>query len=120
MTANAKKYPLRAGFQREWQRVRSRPLYLLLLLILPLAGWGILAATFYEGVPRNMPIAIIDHDNSAFSRELIRSIDATSTMQVAAYAMSPQEGEDLMKQGRSEEHTSELQSRGHLVCRLLL
>lgn len=99
MTANAKKYPLRAGFQREWQRVTSRPLYLLLLLILPLAGWGILAATFYEGVPRNMPIAIIDHDNSAFSRELIRSIDATSTMQVAAYAMSPQEGEDLMKQG---------------------
>src|SRR5690625_4686904 len=99
MTANAKKYPLRAGFQREWQRVRRRPLYLLLLLILPLVGWSILAATFYEGVPRNMPIAIIDHDNSAFSRELIRSIDATSTMQVAAYAMSPQEGEDLMKQG---------------------
>src|SRR5207253_11263526 len=24
------------------------------------------------------------------------------------------------RQGRSEEHTSELQSRGHLVCRLLL
>src|SRR5207253_9460046 len=26
----------------------------------------------------------------------------------------------LLEQGRSEEHTSELQSRGHLVCRLLL
>src|SRR5439155_21660114 len=26
----------------------------------------------------------------------------------------------LMLAGRSEEHTSELQSRGHLVCRLLL
>src|SRR5207253_8077564 len=25
----------------------------------------------------------------------------------------------LISQGRSEEHTSELQSRGHLVCRLL-
>src|SRR5690625_5653796 len=25
-----------------------------------------------------------------------------------------------IEQGRSEEHTSELQSRGHLVCRLLL
>src|SRR5690625_6266697 len=25
-----------------------------------------------------------------------------------------------LKQARSEEHTSELQSRGHLVCRLLL
>src|SRR5690625_3424744 len=30
--------------------------------------------------------------------------------------------EDVLadQQGRSEEHTSELQSRGHLVCRLLL
>src|SRR5690625_6760900 len=27
---------------------------------------------------------------------------------------------ELMEPGRSEEHTSELQSRGHLVCRLLL
>src|SRR5690625_5516890 len=26
----------------------------------------------------------------------------------------------IKTQGRSEEHTSELQSRGHLVCRLLL
>src|SRR5690625_5322749 len=28
--------------------------------------------------------------------------------------------EDWYKEYRSEEHTSELQSRGHLVCRLLL
>src|SRR5690625_7050716 len=27
---------------------------------------------------------------------------------------------DKLRAGRSEEHTSELQSRGHLVCRLLL
>src|SRR5207253_5653308 len=27
---------------------------------------------------------------------------------------------ELQRMGRSEEHTSELQSRGHLVCRLLL
>src|SRR5690625_6216679 len=26
----------------------------------------------------------------------------------------------MLQDGRSEEHTSELQSRGHLVCRLLL
>src|SRR5690625_6988690 len=29
-------------------------------------------------------------------------------------------GEDSYTNGRSEEHTSELQSRGHLVCHLLL
>src|SRR5690554_3728605 len=34
--------------------------------------------------------------------------------------MSPFELLDIIKQVRSEEHTSELQSRPHLVCRLLL
>src|SRR5690625_5338775 len=34
------------------------------------------------------------------------------------YASDPAAG--VRKSGRSEEHTSELQSRGHLVCRLLL
>src|SRR5690625_1202160 len=34
--------------------------------------------------------------------------------------VSEQELEDALTQVRSEEHTSELQSRGHLVCRLLL
>src|SRR5690625_6606306 len=29
-------------------------------------------------------------------------------------------GESIRSESRSEEHTSELQSRGHLVCRLLL
>src|SRR5437870_8418353 len=29
-------------------------------------------------------------------------------------------GQELLESTRSEEHTSELQSRGHLVCRLLL
>src|SRR2546422_6844703 len=32
----------------------------------------------------------------------------------------PEEERDLTDAGRSEEHTSELQSRLHLVCRLLL
>src|SRR5690625_6191623 len=32
----------------------------------------------------------------------------------------PHEGVGSIEEVRSEEHTSELQSRGHLVCRLLL
>src|SRR5690625_7015670 len=38
-----------------------------------------------------------------------------------AYTISPNEdAEAILIATRSEEHTSELQSRGHLVCRLLL
>src|SRR5437660_9595461 len=35
-------------------------------------------------------------------------------------ARKQQRGREQTVNGRSEEHTSELQSRGHLVCRLLL
>src|SRR5690625_6631128 len=35
------------------------------------------------------------------------------------HEISEEEREEFVKIGRSEEHTSELQSRGHLVCRLL-
>src|SRR5690625_7113255 len=34
--------------------------------------------------------------------------------------LSPKKNRPSLFAGRSEEHTSELQSRGHLVCRLLL
>src|SRR5215208_8423580 len=40
-----------------------------------------------------------------------------ATMRVASHCWMP---DSKRRCGRSEEHTSELQSRGHLVCRLLL
>src|SRR3712207_7630354 len=39
---------------------------------------------------------------------------------VAAHASSPGASRTGKEEGRSEEHTSELQSRQYLVCRLLL
>src|SRR5690625_6619196 len=42
------------------------------------------------------------------------------TMIVVAAASGTSAGSEAAVTPRSEEHTSELQSRGHLVCRLLL
>src|SRR5207253_11485152 len=43
-----------------------------------------------------------------------------ATGQVALLAAVPRHEPGVLSDARSEEHTSELQSRGHLVCRLLL
>src|SRR5437870_9155179 len=39
---------------------------------------------------------------------------------VTHFASALKDARTIIWNGRSEEHTSELQSRGHLVCRLLL
>src|SRR5690625_4670953 len=50
-----------------------------------------------------------------------RTLSATSKEQIRQKITSQQtEITNKLKQQRSEEHTSELQSRGHIVCRLLL
>src|SRR5690625_5781522 len=48
-------------------------------------------------------------------REAVISILTSHTTRPASYYRNR-----IRNAGRSEEHTSELQSRGHLVCRLLL
>src|SRR3712207_7124508 len=45
---------------------------------------------------------------------------STSTATATAAALPETGGASLLALGRSEEHTSELQSRQYLVCRLLL
>src|SRR5690606_40877990 len=49
-----------------------------------------------------------------FSRHVLNSVTPSGT----AHHMRP--GRDQSSLGRSEEHTSELQSRENIVCRLLL
>src|SRR5690625_5909452 len=54
-----------------------------------------------------------------------KHLDPIFIQQSSAVALSQAKAEiirmgEYAAQGRSEEHTSELQSRGHLVCRLLL
>src|SRR5439155_6356905 len=48
------------------------------------------------------------------------STSATKNTTVLASAIATPRGPPAPNPRRSEEHTSELQSRGHLVCRLLL
>src|SRR5215208_7477789 len=50
-------------------------------------------------------------------RSTLAGLDPTSSWNRFLRALDSDIGDG---QGRSEEHTSELQSRGHLVCRLLL
>src|SRR2546422_2157694 len=47
-------------------------------------------------------------------------LDAPLHLAAGVQVAAPRERDEALGVGRSEEHTSELQSRLHLVCRLLL
>src|SRR5207253_9218984 len=84
-----------------------------------------LTCVFAERVRSAVPRAIRTTARNAVVRASSRDGQSRPTrVDGAAYDDAPDDMGNLQKivppfPGRSEEHTSELQSRGHLVCRLL-
>ena len=103
MTATASSGAARTGVlavaRREVGRILSRPIYPMLMLVLPVLSFVVLWAIFRSQVPSGLPVAVLDSDHSGLSRRLVRMIDATRTMRVAFEISSLGEGEDLVRRG---------------------
>src|SRR5690625_6298483 len=70
------------------------------------------AAVISAANARASPVVVVDSSGAPHpSTPMCRTGSPLNSLTVAVIACCS---------GRSEEHTSELQSRGHLVCRLLL
>jgi ABC-2 type transport system permease protein len=69
---------------REWRFLRRNPWELALASWLPLLCVAMFAWLLHAGVARDLPIAVVDDDRSALSRELIRSLDASPGLEVTA------------------------------------
>lgn len=65
--------------------------------IVPLVLFVLGVNIFSVGVLRDVPIGVIDHDNSSSSRELIRYIDASSLMSVKHIYIDEDSAIDAMK-----------------------
>lgn len=92
---------VRAVVAREFARIRGRTIYLFLLLIFPAVSFAILAAVFHNAVPSDLPVTVCDQDGSVLSRRIVRMIDATRTIRVAARVNDPAEGVRRMQDGSS-------------------
>lgn len=92
---------LRAGILREIANAASSRTLWMLTVILPLASFALLYATFRSGVPRELPVAVLDADRSAFSRMVVRAVDASPTIRVALPVRTPREGLDSLLRGQA-------------------
>lgn len=90
-----------AVLRREIHRIVHQPMYWLLMVILPLIAFSFFAVMLQKGgVAQNLPIAVVDQDNTSLSRKVIQMIDATPTAWVAYGAQSMEQAERMMREGQ--------------------
>jgi len=77
--------PFRSVLLREWRRMTSRRLYFGVCIILPLFTLFFMATIFGNGQMENIPIGIVDQDNTASSRAIARNISAVPTFKVTKH-----------------------------------
>lgn len=83
--------PFRSVLHREWQRMTSRRLYFGVCIILPLFTLFFMATVFGNGQMENIPIGIVDQNNTATSRTIARNISAVPTFKVAKHYVNEAE-----------------------------
>ena len=85
--------------RREWQRLTRQPLYLFCMVGAPLICFLFFLSLMGKGLPTDLPIAVVDEDNSATSRSLIRQLDAFEQSRVTLLTASFAEGREAMQRG---------------------
>lgn len=85
--------------KREMKRLVSRPLYLFCMLFAPLFSAFFFLSLMDSGLPTDLPVAIVDMDNSSTSRNLVRQLSAFQQTGVIMRTASFTEARTAMQQG---------------------
>lgn len=85
-------------FIRECKRIVSSKVFIWGFIIAPILSMLVLVYMMDEGLPRKIPIAVVDFDNSATSRKLIRQLDAFPKTDIKFKSLNFREARQRMEQ----------------------
>ena len=85
--------------RREMHRMVSTPLYFFCILVAPLISMTFFLSLMREGLPKDLPIAVVDLDNTETSRNLVRQLDAFEQTSVYIRTGSFSEAREAMQRG---------------------
>lgn len=85
--------------RREIRRICSRPIYLVGMLLVPLFMAFFFLSLLGEGLPRRVPVAIVDLDHSQISRRITRQLDATELCDITCHKESYSQAMDAVQRG---------------------
>ncbi len=86
---------VRAVARRELRIFRQRPIYLLGSVVTVLFCTVFYLTFFKDGLPHDLPIGVVDFDNSSFSRNFSQQLDATQLGKVVKYNSFKAANEDM-------------------------
>lgn len=84
---------------RECGFVRRNPVYLLSFLVFPLFCVVFFTSLMAEGQPEDMPVGVVDIDNSSVSRNIVRRLDAMQSSRVVAHYPSVSDARKAVQRG---------------------
>lgn len=88
-----------AVFRRESNYLLTRPIYLFAVILAPLLVTALLLYMMGQGLPTNMPVAVVDEDHTSTSRSLVRTLDAFQSVDVVMQPETMPEALSAMRRG---------------------
>lgn len=85
--------------RREICRLASRPIYLVGMLVVPLAMTFFFLEMLREGLPLKVPAGVVDMDHSTMSRGIVRSLNSMELVDVVAQPTDYNQAMDALQRG---------------------
>lgn len=85
--------------RRECRRLVSKPIYLFCMIVAPLFCYIFFTTLMDSGLPTNMPVGIVDQDETSVTRQLTRTLDAFQQSKIVAHYPTFNEARQAMQRG---------------------
>jgi len=85
--------------ERETGRICKLPIYFFCMIVAPIGCLFFMLTLMQDGLPTNLPIAVVDMDNSPTSRNIIRQLDAFELTSVSMQSRTFDEASSEMQKG---------------------
>ena len=84
---------------RECGRIRRNPVFLLSMVAFPVMVTLFFTSMMDEGQPQEMPVAVVDNDNTSMTRAIVRQLDTYQTSHVQRHYATVAEARHAIQEG---------------------
>lgn len=85
--------------RRELRRMASKPIYWFCMIAAPLFCFVFFTSLMAEGLPTDMPLGLVDNDNTSTSRSLARNLDAFEMTSIKEQYANVTEAREAVQRG---------------------